>query len=80
MIIAGQPAVGKSAAVRTVAAAFNTRSSGAWDIRLTKVYPGAFEDPGVFCGCVSQSGEWREGMLTNIIKRAQKVHCVWSEM
>ena len=73
VVVAGQPAAGKSAAVRTVLAAFNSKSLGSCDIRLTRVYPGAFEDPGQFCGHVCQSGEWREGVLTNLIKKAHKV-------
>ena len=73
VVVAGQPATGKSAAVRMVLAAFNSRSLGSCDIKLTRVYPGAFEDPDLFCGHVCQSGEWREGVLTNLIKKAQKV-------
>ncbi|KAL5457324.1 hypothetical protein EMCRGX_G034572 [Ephydatia muelleri] len=72
VVVAGQPAAGKSAAVRTMLAAFNSKSLGSCDIRLTRVYPGAFEDPGQFCGHVCQSGEWREGVLTNLIKKAHK--------
>ena len=86
VLLAGQPATGKTAALQTVVSALNARGPSDrgtnTSVKMLRIFPGMCGDPAELYGNVSpSSGDWVDGIFTSIFRKAHKVHmsyCVCS--
>lgn len=74
-MLTGQPGTGKSSALSTVASTVTAahRGEGGPIIKLIRVFPGVFESLSEVYGHVTSSGDWIDGVLTDIFRKAHKV-------
>ena len=75
VVIAGNPATGKTTALKTVVAALNAKLDNlASSVKLLRIFPKAIEDMSDIFGYVDPvNGNWEDGIFTSIFRKAYKV-------
>ena len=75
VVLAGEPATGKSAALSTVVSALNakaTQGGGFSSVKLLKIFPGMFGDLSELYGCLNPEGDWVDGVFTSFFRKAHR--------
>ena len=73
VILTGEAATGKTAALSTAASALNMQTDRRSKINIHLVYPGAFDDLSILIGRFSATGAWEDGVCTSLLRKGLKV-------
>ena len=78
VLLVGQPATGKTAALQTVVSTLNARSTSDGGthtfVKLLRIFPGVAGDLSELYGHVNpSSGDWVDGVFTSNFRKAHKV-------
>ena len=78
-MLSGREASGKTSSLKTVISTLNSKEGDKElkTVRLQKVYPKVFLDLSEVFGCMSDTGTWRDGVFTTLIRKSIKV---WSHV
>ncbi len=73
--VAGNECTGKTSALRTVIAAMNSRDNreDSFTVKLHTIYSGVFVNVKDVFGYHDESGNWRDGLFTSLMRKSIKV-------
>ena len=74
VVLYGRESTGKTSALKTVVAALNSKEmTNQLMIKLQNIYPGVFLSLSDLFGGYDDSGNWRDGVFTSLLRKSTKV-------
>ena len=73
VILSGEAATGKTAALRTAASGLTMLTNQKTEVNIHRLYPGAFDDISTLIGRFSETGAWEDGVCVSLFRKGLKV-------